>query len=110
MFITFRTTLDDESRHPLSRSCSCLVFVERGPSTRDEHEPRSNARALRTGAGFHCEDEGRKGEGRILAMLGISNRRFQISDLLFEICNLRSRRAWPRPESLCPEESLSEAS
>src|SRR5574341_1008948 len=41
-------------------------------------------------------------------MLGISNRRFQISDLGFEICHLRSRRAWPRPENLRREESHSE--
>src|SRR5712692_3686029 len=69
--------------------------------------PVSDARALRPGDGFHIEAEEREDEGQILAMLGISNRRFQISDLRFEICNLRSRRAWPRPENLRPEDSAS---
>ena len=56
--------------------------------------PVSDARALRTGAGFHCEDEGRKGEG---CGRPISKVRLMATPYR------------PRPENLCPEESLSEA-
>jgi hypothetical protein len=38
------------------------------------------SRDLQAGGGFHLEGEGREEEGQVLAMLGISDRRFQISD------------------------------
>ena len=54
--------------------------------------PVSDARALRTDAGFHFEAEGREGEG-----CGRPMREVRLMVLLHR----------PRPENLRPEESLS---
>ena len=67
----------------------------------------SDARALRTGDGFHCEDEGRKGEGR-----GRPIRKVRLMATTYRPWFDKAHHSEPveeRPENLCPEESLSEA-
>jgi hypothetical protein len=71
-----------------ARACrrgACLIASvgcagsSHGPSTSLRVVSLSNQRRL------SVRGEGREEEGQILAMLGISDRRFQISDLRFEI-------------------------
>ena len=66
--------------------------------------PRSPAATLPGLACIGSLGERAFGCGRwaVLASLGISDRRSQISDLRFEICHLKSRRACPQPYSRSP--------
>jgi hypothetical protein len=87
MFITFHINHDQESRHPLSEPAQWVSTYSQPPV--------SDARSLRTGDGFHCEDEGRKEEG-----CGRPMRKVRLMATTYR----------PLPENLRPEESLSEAS
>ena len=93
-------TLDDESRHPLSEPAQwVLAYSNRQCRMRGLFDRpfdfTQGGELCRTSGGFHCEAEGREGEGR-----GRPIRELRLMATTYR----------PRPEDLRPEASLSEES